>query len=317
MLEEQAWEAEQGFLAESLGAFCRDRAADFQEVAFSRESWRGLAALGVFEAAVPGAEVGAAELVTLVEVLGDAVFPGPLCETILACGVLPEPERQPILCGERIVCVARDGWMPFAPLADVFLERGEDSEGRSACWRATPRAGWQEVETLGGEPWGHGALDRGEALAGAPRAALLSDLARSGYWAAAGRRLLVEACEHARTRKQFGHTIGDFQAVAHPLAELHMRLVAARGLVRRGALAIDAGAADAAVRLGAAQLSAAAAGLLAVQTCHQVFGAVGITLEGPAFRVSRRIRHSVTAAADLQSARDSQLRQWGLEGDGR
>ena len=121
---------------------------------------------------------------------------------------------------------------------------------------------------------------------------------------------------HARTRRQFGKAIGEFQAVAHPLADVYMRWVGARGLVRRAALLwVDQGLDEATrVAIAMARLSAEAASLAAVQAGHQVFGAIGITLEGPAFHVSRRIRHRVSASAGREAARESVLETLGFEG---
>ena len=47
-----------------------------------------------------------------------------------------------------------------------------------------------------------------------------------------------------------------------------------------------------------ALVSAFSSALDAVHVCHQVFGAIGITLEGPAFHVSRRIRQLASSPGD-------------------
>ena len=174
----------------------------------------------------------------------------------------------------------------------------------------------EPVSTLGGEPWARGALERGEELPGADLAAAKADLARAAYLAAAGRRLLDAASEHARTRRQFGKAIGEFQAVAHPLANVYMQWVGARGLVRRAALLLVEHGLDEGTRgaIATARLSAEAASLEAVQTGHQVLGAIGIALEGPAFHVSRRIRHRVSANEGGRAARETVGRGLGLEG---
>jgi alkylation response protein AidB-like acyl-CoA dehydrogenase len=48
-------------------------------------------------------------------------------------------------------------------------------------------------------------------------------------------RLLEQAIEYARSRKQFGQPIGKFQAVAHRIADMKVRLEASRLLVYRAA----------------------------------------------------------------------------------
>jgi alkylation response protein AidB-like acyl-CoA dehydrogenase len=55
------------------------------------------------------------------------------------------------------------------------------------------------------------------------------------------RRQLERCCEHARRRRQFGQPIGRFQAVAHRLAEMALRLQTCRPLVYAFARARAAG----------------------------------------------------------------------------
>lgn len=50
------------------------------------------------------------------------------------------------------------------------------------------------------------------------------------------------ALEHARTRRQFGRTIGGFQAIAHRLADMQMRVDQSRAMARYLAEGIRAGA---------------------------------------------------------------------------
>jgi alkylation response protein AidB-like acyl-CoA dehydrogenase len=70
-----------------------------------------------------------------------------------------------------------------------------------------------------------------------------------------------------------------------------MALAAARMLTRAAACAFETDSPGSLQRRTAiARHSAHRAALDAVQTGHQVFGAVGITLEGPAFFITRRIR---------------------------
>jgi alkylation response protein AidB-like acyl-CoA dehydrogenase len=52
-------------------------------------------------------------------------------------------------------------------------------------------------------------------------------------------RMLEESIEYARTRKQFGQSIGKFQAVAHKIADMKVRIEAARLLVYKSALALS------------------------------------------------------------------------------
>ena len=61
-----------------------------------------------------------------------------------------------------------------------------------------------------------------------------------------------------------------------------------------------------------ARLSAARSAVAAAHVCHQLFGAQGITLEGPVFHVSRRIRQLASQAPGDASARGVLLARLGL-----
>ncbi|MFN9565204.1 MAG: acyl-CoA dehydrogenase family protein [Pirellulaceae bacterium] len=52
-------------------------------------------------------------------------------------------------------------------------------------------------------------------------------------------RLMEVATHHAKTRKQFGQAIGKFQAVSHRIADMKVRLEAARLLVYQTAEQLD------------------------------------------------------------------------------
>ena len=89
-------------------------------------------------------------------------------------------------------------------------------------------------------------------------------------------RTLARCVEHARTRRQFGRPIGTFQAVAHRLVDMRLRLEAARWMLYRAAWALEhTRRCDDAVALAKIAVSEAAVhcGLDAIQ----VFGGTGTT----------------------------------------
>jgi len=198
--------------------------------------------------------------------------------------------------------------MPFAPIAEVFLEVVD-----GVVYRAEKAGPVEPVEVLGGEPWGRVALRRGAAYEESARALSIGEMARAAYLAALADRLIEETATHARTRKQFGRAIGEFQAVAHPLADCRMRLSAARTLARAAAWRFDAGdVVGAEATAASARLSSAAAAVEAAHVAHQMYGAVGITLEGPAFHLTRRIRQLASDRPEADRARDRVLAGIGL-----
>ena len=299
-----AWNAEQQAIADAVAKLCRDRATraavEATEGRFPRELWSALAELGFLALGTPEGGGGAREIVATCEALGAALFPGPVAETFRATHVLDGADRDAIAAGELVVSVGEPPLMPWAPVADRFLlaQGGSVRLGR-------PSGAIEPLGSLGGEPWGRVRMEPiGEELPLSDGGLTLHDLALAAYLAAAGRALVTTAAEHARGRVQFGKPLGKFQAVAHPLAECSMRLSAAATLARAGAFHADRGATIEALRYSAAaRLPAASAAREAGGVCPQVFGAVGITLEGPAYRFSRRIEQLAASPVGLSRAR--------------
>ena len=314
-----AFDDVQEAIGSTLRQFCTDRLSDETVKAptggLPRELWRELAELGVLALATPEGEGGARELVAALEALGGAVFPGPVVARCFAAQVLGDPERQRVTSGEAIVALgegatAPDGrvLLPFATQADLFLEVENDR-----AFLAEPEGAIEPVERRGGAPGGGVVLRRGGELGEVPRARVVHDIAHGAYAAAAGLRLVADTADHVRVRRQFGRAIGDFQAVAHPLADCWMALHAAQQLARAAACDFDGDdPVRAPKRAAAARMAAARAGVETAHVCHQLFGAVGITLEGPVFHVARRLRQLASQPPGAGPSRDLLLADYGL-----
>lgn len=105
----------------------------------------------------------------------------------------------------------------------------------------------------------------------------------------AGASVLELARDYAASRKQFGRSIGSFQAIRHILAEMYMKIECSWSSVLYAASSLDEGTEDA---LAVASIAKAYAGRATLQVAHdalQVFGGVAFTLEHPAHRYLRRI----------------------------
>jgi alkylation response protein AidB-like acyl-CoA dehydrogenase len=295
-------DAERAAVRDAVAAWCRDAGV----ARFDPGHWRELASLGVLSVGADG-EGGARELVASCEALGAAAAAGPLVETFVALRLLPEAEREAVAAGEAIACVGEPPLLAFAPLAEVFIELAGER-----AFLARPRGPVVELDTLAGDPWGRVELERERELPGAREALTAGRLACAALLAAAGRRAIEAAAAHARTRKQFGRAIGEFQAVAHPLAACWIRIAAAEMLARAAAHDADHGDAEAPTLAAAAWLSARRAALDAALQAQQTFGAVGITLEGPIFGLTRRIRQWASLALGEESAREGVTAAAGL-----
>jgi alkylation response protein AidB-like acyl-CoA dehydrogenase len=116
-------------------------------------------------------------------------------------------------------------------------------------------------------------------------------------------RQLEEAVDYARTRKQFGKPIAEFQSVSNRLADMKVRLEAARLLVYQAAWTKQQGCPAAA----AASIAKLFASEALVQSCLdavQVRGGYGFTTE---YGVERELRDAVgsrlySGTSDIQRA---------------
>ncbi len=290
----------QSAIAESIDLFCRDHCDEAVLHAalekFPDDLWRSLADLGVLGVMMPESGSGAIELAAVMESLGRALFPGPLLETVYASQVMLPETVEAIVSGERMVTVGARGLFPWADLAGVFIEL-DDERAWQVEFATPPRV----LNTALGD-WFEGDVTRQRELTGLGRARTLTDIAMAAYLGAAADSLLTRTVEHARTRQQFGRAIGEFQAVSYPLADRSTSLHASRWLARAAADEFDATGQASSVA-ATARVSAAKNALETLYTCHQVFGAIGITIEGPVYLQGRRIRELISAPiADANAA---------------
>lgn len=152
----------------------------------------------------------------------------------------------------------------------------------------------------------------GDATAALGRARDLACLALGAEQAGAARRALDLTVGHALTRVQFGQVIGNFQALRHRMADLHVLVESARSLVRAASSAAGAGAGASEPGLRAAAVKVYCSDVLTQTAAEmiQLHGAIGITWEHPAHRYLKRAhgarhlfgrpdRHAAAIAASL------------------
>jgi alkylation response protein AidB-like acyl-CoA dehydrogenase len=309
---------DQAAIHAAVDRFCVQR--DMARVAresrqpFPRELWQELAGLGVFYPAAPGHPEagGALEICAIAEALGRHVFPGPIAATYIAIQVLLQDAAEGLLDGTDLVSLSSTGstLLPFGPDANVFLA----SDGHYIAKARVPDE-IEPVAMLGGDTWGRATLSVDKTLPGAEHAFVIGNVVTAAYLAAAARQLLDEASAYAATRRQFGKALGEFQAVSHPLADCAIGLRAAQTLARAAAANFDGDTANlqqATDYAAAALLSARRASLQTAFVCHQVFAGIGITLEGPAFHISRRIRQLASTPPAGMREQELLLAQNGL-----
>jgi alkylation response protein AidB-like acyl-CoA dehydrogenase len=300
---------------DALSSFCEAHADDaVGRIAWSRALWSELGELGIFGPCSAGGEGGALEIASAMEALGQAGCPGPFAATYFATQALADDADavDRIADGRWLTALGEGGLFGFGAEADVWIELA----GPHAV-RGRPAGAPEHVTCLGGDPAARLALSEAADLPRLDRAFALADVANAARIAGCARRLVALASAHARTRKQFRKPIGDFQAVAHPLADAHMHAEAASTLARVAAFDFDRGDAGARQAAAKARLSASAAALETIHVVHQVFGAVGITLEGPIYHMTRRLRQWVAEPPSPGVARDVVLAGLGWSPDAR
>lgn len=89
--------------------------------------------------------------------------------------------------------------------------------------------------------------------------------------------MLDRAVEYAKERKQFGRTIGSFQAVKHLCAEMAAELEPARALVWYAAYAFDNAPEDASLMAAHAKAHTSEIGRFIARTATEVHGGIGMT----------------------------------------
>jgi alkylation response protein AidB-like acyl-CoA dehydrogenase len=252
--------------------------------------------------AVPIAEFGTPELAA-------RLLPGMCAGTLVAANAMTERDAgsdvsnlstRAVRDGDCYLLTGEKSWASNAPVADLFVtyavtdpsaghlgvsafvvERATPGVlvdgpfakmGLGSCQAGSVRFAQCRVPTgnLLGSP-GQGGVVFQHSMAW-ERACLFA-----GYLGLMDR--LVERCvAHARERRQFGRRLADFQAVSHPIAEMKLRLEAARMLLYRACFRLDSGdfaPMDAAL----SKLAVSEAAVRAALDTMQVFGARGYLVD--------------------------------------
>ncbi len=119
------------------------------------------------------------------------------------------------------------------------------------------------------------------------------------------------ALQYAKERKQFGQPIGDFQAIAHMLADMQAEVEAARMLMLKAAWQMHTGR-DALKTLSMAKLLASESYVKAANNGMQIMGGYGYIMEYDMQRHFRDARSTTIAAGTSQMQRNLIARQMGL-----
>ena len=202
--------------AESVARLCEARlvrAARAVTAVWSHEWWRAVAELGVLGLTTPDGGGSVTTVAAAMESLGSADAPGPLVETFIAVQLLGE-DAAAVVTGDEVVAVKTSETIAWLPIASAVIELDAGH-----AYRARVTEPIVPVDSLAGEPWGRAKLERLDDLGDATRAIAVGDVAAAAYLVGEADLLLTAAARYAADRVQFKNPIGNFQAVAHPLAD--------------------------------------------------------------------------------------------------
>ena len=172
---------------------------------------------------------------------------------------------------DRLAVVAARAGGPGARLVDAARARrharpaarirpdGADVRGRARRGPGT--------SPLGGEAVG--------------RLATIGALLAAAEAVGAAGRMLDDACAYAAERRQFGRTIGSFQALRHLLADMYVRQASSWSSVLYAAAALDEDAGEAPRTASIAKAYVSRAAREVAHGAMQVFGGIAVTAEHP------------------------------------
>jgi len=256
----------------------------------ARDVWGALAEMGLMGLLVPEEVGGAgADLLDVVAVavqLGRHAVPGPWIEhaVYLPC-LLAAQDPMPggltwegLASGDQIATVRVGECGPRAldaDLADVVLVVDEGFV-RGASVGPERRSIDRTRKLFDVRPEAAGTLVDTEAAA---RALDVAALAQSAQLLGLAERMLELTVSYITTRKQFGHVVGEYQAVAHHAANARIAIDFARPLLWGAVAALSSGSADAGRAVSAAKVRTAEAARRSADTGLQLHGAIGYTAE--------------------------------------
>src|SRR6266404_8411050 len=312
------------------------------ETAHDPKLWRKMAEQGFLGAVFPedagGMGLGLVELAALTEEMGRALVPGPYISTLLAGAALnaagatkhlsaiasgeatatlamlessaswdPDAVQMPALNGEKL-------FVPDAGVADFMLVVAR-SWGDLALYLVdgkavtkTPMPAMDLTRRLHKVAFHN---TKGELLASGAdaRKALdhaldIATVALCGEMTGGMQRTLDIAVEYAKTRKQFGKPIGQYQAVQHQCADMLIWTESSRSAAYYAAWAMTEGIPEARVAVSVAKTYASDACREVGNRGVQVQGGMGFTWENDTHLFYRRAKASEIAFGDATFHRE-------------
>lgn len=264
-------------------------------------AWDALRELGLAQVGAADGDGGLAAAVAVAEALGAHGVSSPLVDASVAAWAAGSAAHEERLATFAFAAgsVRADGALsvrvtavPWARAADDLVLLGHDG----AVLVALDGAGvtLEPGVNVAGEQRDDVVLQDapGRVLDGAPSAAQAR--ARHGLlWAAAligaGRGALALTAGYVKEREQFGAPLVRLGPVASGLAEMRTALTEGEAALRRAARRLEDDPSDADDAVAVARIVAARTATTIAELAHQLHGAMGMTLEYPLHRFTRRL----------------------------
>jgi alkylation response protein AidB-like acyl-CoA dehydrogenase len=309
------------------------------ETAYDAGLWEKMTAQGfpgiIFPEEHGGMGLGKVELALLMEEMGRALVPGPFLSTIAAAAVVDacgsEQQKQeylgPVCAGGARAALAltdrparrplqvREGaltgeklFVSDAAVADFLVVAGEPGVHvvrAGACgMRIAAMPAMDLTRKLYSVEFDNTPAAALANPSGLDRALEIATMAVAAELVGGMQRVLDLAVEYAKTRKQFGKPIGQFQAVQHQLADSYLETESARSAAYYAAWALEENAPDAGTAVSIAKMYASDAARNVGNRGIQVHGGMGFTWENDVHLYYRRFKANETAFGDATEHRE-------------
>lgn len=304
--------------------------------------WRAMAGQGflgvVFPEEAGGMGLGYVELAALAEEMGRALVPGAFLSNLFAGAVMqsagahkhlaeiaagektatvalleananwdPQAVHMPTLAGDKL-------FVPDAASADWIVVAARDA-GALALYlvdrhkvRIAPMPAMDLTRRLCKVTFDHPAaelLAKGDAARKALDHAMdVATVALCAEMTGGMQRMLDIAVDYAKTRKQFGKPIGQYQAVQHQCADMMLYTEGSRSATYYAAYTLTEGSADAHTAVSVAKAYASDACRETGNRAVQVQGGMGFTWENDTHLYYRRAKASEIAFGDATFHRE-------------
>jgi alkylation response protein AidB-like acyl-CoA dehydrogenase len=295
----------------------------------------------IFPEEYGGVGLGKVELILLMEEAGRALLPGPFFSTVVLSGSVidalatAEQKRKYLasICrGETRATVAiletAASWdlgtiqmaavngklsgeklfVSDAAVADWILVLARNgvflADAKSASVTITPMFGMDLTRKLYAIRFNNTPTEQLGDLAGLAGVIDVATTALVAEMVGGMQRTLDMAVEYAKTRKQFGKTIGSFQAVQHQCADMYLETESSRSAVYYAAWALEQNAPNASAAVSIAKIYASDAARTVGNRGIQIHGGMGFTWENDLHLYYRRAKASETAFGDASFHRE-------------